>query len=119
MGGTMKKGHRQGVSGRKVKELWAKVRTAFDYAKMCDYVLHPLHVDVLTLLVFSLTTWAGWFALGWLLACYLGLRLWQKEFPVAKDRRPQARNHKKCKPPKPAARKVADRRKRKVVKVRK
>ena len=108
----MKKVLKRSVLTRTMKKLSTKVGAVYGYVKICDYVLHPLHTDALTLLLFSLRTWTGWLALGWLLALYLFLRLRQRESPPPrKAARPKVRNHKKCKPARPAARKKMARRK--------
>jgi hypothetical protein len=105
----MKNEHRRRVSTRKLAEVGTMVKAWVDWMKTFDYGIHPLHTDVLTLLVFSLKMPAGWIALGWLIAAYLFMKLRQKDDSRPRKRARKVRDHKKCKPPKPVARKEGKR----------
>jgi hypothetical protein len=101
----MKTSHRRGVSNQRMEQFWTLMKTWIDRAKAFDYLLHPLRVDVLTLLIFSLKMPAGWIALGWLVAVYLFMKLREKESPRPRRKRvAKVRDHKKCKPPTPKSR---------------
>jgi|GEM_PF-6889905 len=88
------------------KLLWEKIKAVLEYAHLGDYLLHPAHSDILALLILSLKTPAGWAALGWIFALYLLLRpILSAPRASSNKRGHNPRQHRKCLPPKPKARK--------------
>jgi hypothetical protein len=90
---------------RKAKEAWDKVKRLLEYAHLFEYLAHPAHSDLITMLLFALRWPVGWAALGWLIAAYLFFRPVQSDPPRRPRRKKANRNHAKCKPPKPESRK--------------
>jgi hypothetical protein len=107
----------RGVSMRIAKKLWERVKGVLEYAHLCDYLLSPAHSQILTLLLFGLRMPAGWLVLGWFLAAYFFLQLVTRGTPPPERKRTRkSRDHTKCKPAKPVARKAAATKRKKVQK---
>ena len=106
----MNKNSMAGMSARRTQLVWEKVKGILEYAHLGDYLLHPSHSDILALTIFSLKTPAGWAVLGWMLALYFFLRAIRsaQATTAEKKRSAKPRDHRKCAPPKPRARKRPD-----------
>jgi hypothetical protein len=104
----MKKGSRRRVSVESAKRIWERVKTVLEYAHLAEFLLHAGNTQVFALLLFALKWPIGWLALGWLLAgyFYLRLRASRANKPAKWKEQPKERDHGKCKPLQPEARKM-------------